>query len=89
MHEEVISPKSGNQHYSIIYEDAIPSRTDSLHNSMSRELCAPKTGNQQNFLPYEETNAPKTKNEHSSIFYEEVELLELEIEQSEKCMEDK
>lgn len=62
MHEEVISPKSKNQHYSIIYEDAIASRTDSLHNSMSRELCAPKTGNQQNFLPYEETNVWRSGN---------------------------
>lgn len=88
MHEEVISPKSGNQHYSIIYEAAIASRTDSLHNSMSRELCAPKTRNQQNLLLYEGTNAPKTKNQHSSIFYEEVELQELEIDQTEKCMKE-
>lgn len=58
---------------------------------MSCELCSPKTGKnvlQQNFLLYEETNAPKTKNQHSSIFYEEVELQELEIDQTEKCMKE-
>lgn len=55
---------------------------------MSCELCAPKIGNQQNFLLYKETNAPKTKNQHSSIFYEEVEVQELEIDQTEKCMKE-
>lgn len=37
----------------------------------------------KNFQRYEETNAPKTKNQHSSIFYEEVELQELDIDQTE------